>query len=415
MAEMSMARAAISTPIVTLSDTEGRIDMPKMRRYRMDRLRRQIRAQGYGAGLFFDPINIRYATGRRGHPTFGLHIAGRSVFVPADGPVVMFDAASGERMVGPLEMIDEFRTNKPLSYFFGGDRTQEHAKWHAKEIGALMKKHARGNKRIALDRIDLYLLRALEAQGLDVKDGQETAERARSIKSVEEIMCMKFAIAAAEAGMGRMREVLKPGMTENELWSYLHQVNIAMGGEWIDARLMASGDRTNPWGQESSDRVISAGEIVAFDTDMVGPFGYCADISRTFLCPPGKPTPKQKDLYKTAYEQLEHNLHILKAGMSFHDYARKTWKIPKKLQPNRYMVAAHGIGMCDEYPSIYYPMDWERTGFDGIIEENMTICVESYVGPVGEREGVKLEHQVLVTKQGPIVLSTFPFEEDFLK
>jgi Xaa-Pro aminopeptidase len=59
-------------------------------------------------------------------------------------------------------------------------------------------------------------------------------------------------------------------------------------------------------------------------------------------------------------------------------------------------------------------MDWERAGFDGVIEENMTICVESYVGPVGEREGVKLEHQVLVTAKGPIVLSTFPFEEEFL-
>lgn len=414
MTDTAMARAAISTPIVTLSDTEGRIDMPKMRRYRMDRLRRQIRAQGYGAGLFFDPINIRYATGRRGHPTFGLHIAGRSVFVPADGPVVMFDAASGERMVGPLEMIDEFRTNKPLSYFFGGDRTREHAKWHAKEIGALMKKHARGNKRIALDRIDLYLLRALEDQGLDVKDGQETAERARCIKSAEEIMCMKFAIAAAEAGMARMREVLKPGMTENELWSYLHQVNIAMGGEWIDARLMSAGDRVNPWQQESSDRIIRPNELVAFDTDMVGPLGYCADISRTFLCHPGKATKAQRELYTLAYEEVRHNIGLVKAGASFRDLAKKAFKPAKKYVANRYPFIMHGIGMCDEWPGIPYQMDFPTYGYDGELRENMTLCVESYVGAEGGHEGVKLERQVLVTKNGCIPLDKFPFEDELL-
>ncbi len=75
-----------------------------------------------------------------------------------------------------------------------------------------------------------------------------------------------------------MREALRPGMTENELWSILHQTNIAMGGEWIEGRLLVSGDRINPWFHECSDRMVRAGELVAFDTDMIGPFGFCADI-----------------------------------------------------------------------------------------------------------------------------------------
>ena len=41
--------------------------------------------------------------------------------------------------------------------------------------------------------------------------------------------------------------------------------------------------RTNPWMQESSNKVIQSGEMVSFDTDMVGPYGYCADISRAFV------------------------------------------------------------------------------------------------------------------------------------
>ena len=73
-----------------------------------------------------------------------------------------------------------------------------------------------------------------------------------------------------------MREALRPGITENALWAELHRGNIAGGGEWIECRLLASGPRTNPWFRESSMRVIERGDIVAFDTDLIGPYGYCS-------------------------------------------------------------------------------------------------------------------------------------------
>ena len=72
------------------------------------------------------------------------------------------------------------------------------------------------------------------------------------------------------------------------------------GGRWpleaetIETRLLSSGPRTNPWMQECGHRTIEAGDLVAFDTDMIGPHGYCADISRTYLCGPGAPTAEQR-------------------------------------------------------------------------------------------------------------------------
>jgi len=75
------------------------------------------------------------------------------------------------------------------------------------------------------------------------------------------------------------------------------------------------------------------------------------------------------------------------------------------------MLLAHGIGLCDEYPSIYYRQDADKYGFDGVLEENMTICIESYIGEEGGTEGVKLEQQVLIKATGCQVLSTFPFED----
>ncbi|TIV89859.1 MAG: M24 family metallopeptidase, partial [Mesorhizobium sp.] len=82
-----------------------------------------------------------------------------------------------------------------------------------------------------------------------------------------------------------------------ELWSALHAENIARGGEWIETRILTSGPRTNPWMQEAGPRRIVSGDLVAFDTDMVGPYGMCADFSRTWHCGDGRPTDEQRRLH----------------------------------------------------------------------------------------------------------------------
>jgi Xaa-Pro dipeptidase len=240
-------------------------------------------------------------------------------------------------------------------------------------------------------------------------------EQARSIKSADEIACMRASIAACEAGMAKMHKELTPGMSENELWSHLHQVNIARGGEWIETRLLSSGSRTNPWFQESSDRAIQAGELVSFDTDLIGPHGYCADISRTFFCGPGRPSAEQKRLYGMAYEQIHTNLDLLRPGIGFCEFAEKSFRLPPRFAPNRYSVIFHGVGLCDEYPASLYVEDYEAgAGYDGLIEPGMTLCIESYIGEVGGAQGVKLEQQVLITESGYELLSRFPFETELL-
>ena len=130
---------------------------------------------------------------------------------------------------------------------------------------------------------------ALARRGIELHDAQGPLEHARSIKSAEELLCMNYSLAVADIAMARMREALKPGVTENELFAILYHTNIAMGGEWIDARMLTSGDRTNPWLQEASERRIRPGELVAFDADMV-----CIDCRvglQVVECSPGSPSP----------------------------------------------------------------------------------------------------------------------------
>jgi Xaa-Pro aminopeptidase len=191
-------------------------------------------------------------------------------------------------------------------------------------------------------------------------------------------------------------------------------VNAAEGGEWIETRLLAAGARTNPWFHECGDEVIRAGDMVSFDTDMIGPYGYCADISRSFLCGGARPSSEQRRLYQLAWEQIHVNMDLLKPGLGFRELAERAWRLPASCAANRYSVVVHGVGLCDEYPAVVYLEDFDAAGYDGLFEAGMAVCVESYIGEEGGREGVKLEQQVLITETGIEPLSTFPFEDALL-
>jgi Xaa-Pro aminopeptidase len=404
-----------ATPGAGLADSEAQVDMRRLRAYRLGRVRAQLSARDYAGCVLFDPINIRYATGARNMTVWTMHNAARYCFIPTEGPVVLFDFHNCEHLSEGLETVDEARPACAWYYFSAGPRSAEKAGRWAVEIADLVTAHGGGNRRLALDHCDPLGAAALAGHGIEITNGQEVMERARPIKSADEIALMNVSIAVCEAAMARMREALEPGMTENELWSILHQVNIAMGGEWIETRLLASGGRTNPWFQECGERLIRPGDLVSFDTDMIGPFGYCADISRTYFCGPGRPSAEQRRLYRLAWEQIHHNIDLLAPGLGFREFAEKAFQMPESCLPNRYSVLAHGVGMADEYPHCAYQEDFEKSGYDEAFEPGMTICVESYVGEVGGEEGVKLEQQVLITETGTLLLSTYPFEDDLLE
>lgn len=222
---------------------------------------------------------------------------------------------------------------------------------------------------------------------------------------------MRRAITACERAMAEMETALKPGISENELWAELHRGNIARGGEWIETRLLASGPRTNPWFQECSSRVIEAGDLVAFDTDLIGSYGFCADISRTWLCGDGNPTNEQRELYRIAAEQIAANRELLKPGITFREICDGARHLPDDFMPNRYSCLYHGVGLADEYPPIVYKLDWTDDTPDEVLQPGTALCVESYVGRLGGREGVKLEEQVLITETGWEQLSSYPLDE----
>ncbi len=388
------------------------LDVTAMAAGRLANLRATMAADGIDLLVLHNPVSLRYAVEYRGYNTYQAHIPTSYLLLPVEGPVVVHGAYAFD-----VPLVDEMRPGNAVTAFDAGLDQADAARRFAADVAVAVDALGRDTvARVGVERLLPTAHAALADAGIHAVDAEGTVELARSRKSDAEMVALGHAIDVAEHGMAVMEAALVPGMTENGLWSLIHQVNVAHDGDWFDGRMLCSGPRTNPWYQEAGPRAIEAGDLVAFDTDMIGPFGYCADISRTFFCGalpgdpagPRVPTAEQRRLYDMACHEVEHNTALLHVGASFRELSAATWRQPDDVRVNRYACAFHGVGMSDEYPKIPYPDDWDRCGYDGEVEDGLVLSVESYVGPEGGSHGVKMEQMVRVTADGVVPLSTYP-------
>ena len=390
-------------------------NLKKMREFRVNRLIKELNKRDLDGVLVFDPLNIRYITDTTNMQLWNSHNPFRACFISNEGYIILWDYKGLNLLSSFNPLVKEVRNSASMFYFANGDKTKSDAQKFALEIKDILISKNRGTHRLAVDKIQIHGLRALESQGLEIHDGEEVMERTRSIKGEEEIKAMKCAIHSCEMGMYEMKKHCLPGKTENDIWAVLHSENIKRGGEWIETRLLASGQRTNPWFQECGPRIIQNNEILAFDTDLIGCYGICVDISRTwFVGDKVNITPKQKELYTEAYLQIKENTSIIKPGMNVKELVFGGRELPKKYEELRYSCKMHGVGLCDEWPLVQYPIDYVEGAFDAILEPGMVLCVEAYIGEEGGFEGIKLEDQVLITETGHQNLTNFPFEKDLM-
>ena len=404
-------------PWLTLLDqapeSDG-IDLAAVRRYRLASVRREMAARQMDALLLSDAVNIRYATGTRNMQVFCSRNAPSRYLLLTQQRSILFEFTGCEHLAAGFDTVDEVRPAMTASFVAAGPAIHQRERTWATEMATLIDELVGKGATLGIERMNAGATMALSQCGLTLVDAQEAVEMARCIKSAEEIQCIRASLRATEVAVGALRNAIRPGITENALWSVLHQSVIAQNGDYCETRLLSSGQRSNPWFQETSNHIIEPNSLIALDTDVVGCHGYYSDFSRTFHAGPDRPSQAQKTLYQLAHEQVQHNMSILKPGMSFRDYADQAWNIPEKYYANRYYLSAHGNGMTGEYPYLYHHGDFPASGYDGDIKPNMTLCVESYIGEAGGPEGVKLEQQVLITDTGIELLSQFPFEDNLL-
>ena len=390
-------------------------NLETMRAYRHKRLTQHIVDRGYGGLLMFDPLNIRYATDSTNMQLWNTHNPFRAVLLCADGYMVIWDYKNAPFLTGFNPLVREVRGGGSMFYFATGDKTDVKADAFANEVREIMTEHAGTNKLLGVDKIMLHGAHALEAQGFTLKDGEEVTEKSRSIKCADEIHAMRCANHACEAAVTAMEDFARANVgdgktSEDDIWAILHAENIRRGGEWIETRLLASGQRTNPWFQECGPRITQPNEIISFDTDLIGSYGICIDISRSWWIGDQKPRPDMIYAMRHAHEHIMTNMDMLKPGVTIPELTANSHRLDDKFQAQKYGCLMHGVGLCDEWPLVAYPDKAVPGAFDYPLEAGMVLCVEAAVGEVGGDFTIKLEDQVLITEDGFENLTTLEFD-----
>jgi Xaa-Pro aminopeptidase len=390
-------------------------NLARMREYRWDRLVKALQARDYGGLLMFDPLNIRYATDTTNMQLWNTHNPFRACLLMADGHMVMWEYKNSPFLVTFNPLVKELRSGATFFYNSTGDRGAAAARAFAQQVDDLMRAHVGTNRRLAVDKIMVHGLRALESIGFQVMEGEEVTERTRAIKGPDDMLAMRCAAHACETAVAAMEaftreNVPKGNVSEDDIWSVLHAENIRRGGEWIETRLLASGPRTNPWFQECGPRIVQNNEIVAFDTDLIGAYGFCIDISRTWWVGDQRPTNAMIAAYAHALDHIRDHQSRLKPGVSIRDLTFGGHQLDGQYWQQKYSCKMHGVGLCDEWPYVTYPDGWMEGAFDAVLEPGMTICVEALVSPEGGDFSIKLEDQVLITETGCENLTRYPFD-----
>jgi Xaa-Pro aminopeptidase len=335
----------------------------------------------------------------------------RCLVVCADGYMVLYDYANAKFLSSMNPLVKEVRDGADFFYFDRGDKVEDAAAKFSGEIFDLVKEHGGGNTRLGIDKPMLHAMWALEKVGFEIFPAEELTEKARSIKCEDEIRAMRCSMHACEQSVAAMEAAAKPGMSENEIWAVLHAENIKRGGEWIETRLLATGPRTNPWFQECGPRIMQNNEILSFDTDLIGTYGICSDISRSWWI--GDESPRDDMVYamQHAHEHIQHNMSLLGPGVTLRELSEKGHVLDPNYQAGKYGCMMHGVGLCDEWPLVAYEDKVVEGAFDYELQPGMCICVEALVAPEGGDFAIKLEDQVVITEDGFENLTKYPFDK----
>ena len=390
------------------------IDFSALRAGRLARLQQMMHRHQIPICLFYNPGNIRYATGTEVMGVWTATTLARYALVPADGAPIMFEYMNSIHV--SEKFVDDVRP-APNWQYKATEGLAAANRW-AEEIKSAMTELGCAGEPLAVDKLEGYGFMALQNAGITVTDPSPATVDSREVKTPEEVQLMIVNGGAGDAMLSAFEGAIRPGIREFELMGVINKALFDHHGEFMFTRLIASGTNTNPWMSEAHDKVIQPGDLVGIDTDSNAYEGYVVDISRTFLCG-DIASEGQKEAYRIAYDCVNGMRELMKPGMTFEEFGHAAPKLPPEYRNGRYGAMAHQAGLEDEGPGIPYPDDDRRGGWgvtfpNRTIQENMVFCLECYAGKDGAPYGVKLEDQVLVTNDGAIPFSTYPFEAKLL-
>ena len=407
-------RTSFASPGSMNVDWEERVNVERLRSYRLGRARTALAASDVGAILLFDFNNIRYVT--------STHIGEwardkmtRYALLTRGGDPHIWDfgsAAKHHRLNCPWLREENIHAGMVgLRGAVAPDAGLFRAA--AREIRDLLRAEGAADMPIGVDIVEPPMLAALEAEGIRVQDAQQVMLDAREVKSLDEIMLLNTACAMVDGAYQLIAEQLKPGIRESQLVANVTQYLFEQGSEHVDNINAVSGERCSPHPHVFSDRLIRPGDQAFFD--IIQTFvGYKTCYYRTFVV--GRASDAQRDAYKQAREWIDASIELMRPGVTT-DQVAKVWPKAEEFGFSSEMECfglqfGHSVGLfLHERPiisrlnSLDHPVE---------LKEGMVIALETYCPAKDGVSAARIEEEVVITADGPEVITRFPSQELFV-
>jgi Xaa-Pro dipeptidase len=395
-------------------DFEERVDFDRLRKYRLSRVRSALEASELGALLCFDVNNVRYTTSTQIGEWVRDKVCRYSLLTRTEEPVLwdFGSAAKHHRLYAPWLETENSRAGMlGLRGSVAPDAGLMDSA--AREIKAMLDAAGVGNEPVGVDIAEVPMIFALQRAGIEVRDGQQVMLDARQIKSQDEIMLLTMSAAMVDGAYQMISEILKPGVRENEIVAKTNEYLYNNGSDDVEAINAVSGERCSPHPHNFSDRLIRPGDQAFFD--IIQSFnGYRTCYYRTFNV--GRATESQRDAYKKAREWIDAAIAAIRPGVST-DQIVQLWPKATEFGFADEMEAfglqfGHGLGLALHERPIFSRLN--SLEHPVVLEEGMVFALETYCPADDGFSAARIEEEIVVTKDGPRVITLFPAEELFV-
>jgi Xaa-Pro aminopeptidase len=402
-------------------DWENRLDMSRLRRERLERLKAQLERSDLGAVLTFDFHNIRYMTATH-IGTWAMDKMIRFAVLPRGGDPVLWDFGSAARHHQlQSTWLDEPHDAAGRGPHYGaraGISTLRGAISPAAGLAEDVAVKVRDvladfgllGQPLGVDVIEPPVLFALQALGVEVVDGQQVFLEARRLKTPDEIGLLTQAASMVDAAYEELYSFLRPGVRENECVGLVSKTLFDLGSEHVEGVNAISGERCSPHPHVFSDRIIRPGDPAFFDI-LHSHQGYRTCYYRTFAV--GSASSAQRGAYKVCREFMDNAIALVKPGATTAEIVQ-VWPTAQEFgfadeEAAFALQYGHGVGL-----SI-----WERPIFSRLtsldhpetLEEGQVFALETYWPSDDGWGAARIEEELVVTATGCEVITKFPAED----
>ncbi|MFQ6028480.1 MAG: M24 family metallopeptidase [Dehalococcoidia bacterium] len=391
-------------------DWEERVNFDRLREERLTRAKKFLKESDLGALLTFDMNNIRYLTATV-IGTWAMDKLVRFALLPQDDEPILWDFGSAARHHQIYCPWLGERSRAGISTLRGATPPEAGlAEDVAQKIKLELEQRGLQNEPVGVDVVEPEVLFALQRAGLNVVDGQQLLLQARRIKTQDEITLLNTACAMVDAAYEELYTELRAGVRENDGVALVNKVLYELGSEHVEGVNAISGDRCSPHPHLFADRILRPGDQVYFDI-LHSYNGYRTCYYRTLAV--GSASQSQIDAYKKAREILDVSISNVRPGATTADIVQHWPKAEEFGFANEEAAFAlqygHGVGLCIWEAPIFsrlFSLDHPQP-----LEEGMVFALESFWPASDGWSAARIEEEVVVTRDGPQVITRFPAEE----